>query len=304
MNTTAKRLWSKATVVLDKLMGISEILDSIPFKKITVPYKTFDAPVVMTGLGPQSAWCLCGPQSPQGPYPACSPSCRYGYQPEEGNQSGNQCSVPGPTPSPEPDTIDPVVDEWTFNRYQKEALMTADCPLIGHPIVYPLLGLVGEFGEVYEKLTKHTHGNMIGVWKYPSRGELIKELGDVLWYVAVMADRLGLKLQDLSDFQEESMTLFGLNTKEAGILPASSFDIEKTLGDLAISVGCLCERVKKVFRDGSGELDGERRESVIKELSDVLWFLAGLCQIMRIDFSLAAHMNIQKLLSRRERNPW
>ncbi len=50
------------------------------------------------------------------------------------------------------------------------------------------LGLVGEAGEVADLIKKvEGHGHK------PDREKLIKELGDVLWYVAVLHHALGLK---------------------------------------------------------------------------------------------------------------
>ena len=35
-----------------------------------------------------------------------------------------------------------------FNDYQKKSRKTAGYPAIGHPVIYPTLGLVNETGEV------------------------------------------------------------------------------------------------------------------------------------------------------------
>ena len=91
----------------------------------------------------------------------------------------------------------------TLNEYQVKALNTANYPDRGHNIVYPALGLVGEAGEVSEKVKKLwrnygiTDGSKLGG---DIRGnELIKELGDVLWYVAALADELGVSLLTIAE---------------------------------------------------------------------------------------------------------
>lgn len=200
--------------------------------------------------------------------------------------------------------IDLLVPPWYFNGYQEEALKTANCPVIGHPFVYPLLGLVGEVGEVYEKLIhRMSSGTMNGIWRYPEREDILKELGDCLWYVAVMADRLGLKLSDLASSGTLSMTSFAnASVRNDSIHLASSYNIMLKLQDLSISQGQLSERVKKVFRDGEGDFDGPRRADIIGSLAMVLWNLARLSRALRFDFSLVAYANIEKLRSRRERN--
>ena len=41
-----------------------------------------------------------------------------------------------------------------FNDYQKKSRKTAKYPAIGHPVIYPALGLVNEAGEVAGKIKK------------------------------------------------------------------------------------------------------------------------------------------------------
>jgi NTP pyrophosphatase (non-canonical NTP hydrolase) len=55
------------------------------------------------------------------------------------------------------------------------------------------LGLAGEVGEVVEPIKKHLfHGRSLDI------GNLTKELGDVLYYVAILADELGITLEDVA----------------------------------------------------------------------------------------------------------
>ena len=82
-----------------------------------------------------------------------------------------------------------------FNEYQGLALKTAIYPNIGSNIIYPTLGLAGEAGEVSElvkKMIRDENGRMS-----PERKEkLKKELGDVLWYISIIAYEAGLSLDD------------------------------------------------------------------------------------------------------------
>ena len=78
----------------------------------------------------------------------------------------------------------------TFDEYQEFARSTAiypeDCK-----ITYPTLGLCGEAGEVAEKVKKNIRdGKSLDGVKF--------ELGDVLWYVAVLADDLGVTLEEIA----------------------------------------------------------------------------------------------------------
>ena len=83
-----------------------------------------------------------------------------------------------------------------LNEYQKLARSTAIYPK-AHGLVYCTLGLVGESGEVAEKLKKVIR-DQEGVMDVVSRGEIAKELGDVLWYVANLSSEVGYDLESLA----------------------------------------------------------------------------------------------------------
>ena len=60
-----------------------------------------------------------------------------------------------------------------------------------------VLGLVGESGEVAEKFKKWIR-DLDSDESRIDRADIAKELGDVLWYVAVLADYLDLSLDDIA----------------------------------------------------------------------------------------------------------
>lgn len=82
----------------------------------------------------------------------------------------------------------------TFDEYQTGARRT----LLAeneHLLAYLALGLGGEAGEIQNKIKKVLRGD------YPAeaiRDDLQAELGDVLWYLAVLADALGLSLAEIA----------------------------------------------------------------------------------------------------------
>lgn len=85
----------------------------------------------------------------------------------------------------------------TFDEYQKKALTTAVNnyePLMAKTIW--AMGVAGEAGEVVEKWKKIV-AYKDGKISPEDRDELVKELGDVVWYIAVMADSLGVSLEDV-----------------------------------------------------------------------------------------------------------
>ena len=92
-----------------------------------------------------------------------------------------------------------------LNEYQKKALTTA-----GHAekykIIYPALGLGNEAGEVMGKVKKWLRGDDGEGAMSAERKEAIKgELGDVLWYLAVLAHDLGLPLEDVAQKNVEKL---------------------------------------------------------------------------------------------------
>lgn len=81
-----------------------------------------------------------------------------------------------------------------MNEYQRLALRTAGYrESVEKVLTYTALGLTGESGEVAEEIKKafyHAHPL--------DKERLGKELGDVLWYLAVMADSLGISLEQIA----------------------------------------------------------------------------------------------------------
>ncbi len=85
----------------------------------------------------------------------------------------------------------------TFDEYQKQALTTAfntHEPLMEKTIW--AMGVAGEAGEVVEKWKKIV-AYKGGKVSEEDLAELAKELGDVVWYIAVMAHSLGLSFDDI-----------------------------------------------------------------------------------------------------------
>ncbi len=86
----------------------------------------------------------------------------------------------------------------TFDEYQKAALTTAlkssDDPLLQNSIW--VMGIAGEAGEIVEKWKKAV-AYREGKFSTEEFEDFKKEFADVIWYIAVLADSLGLSLDDL-----------------------------------------------------------------------------------------------------------
>jgi NTP pyrophosphatase (non-canonical NTP hydrolase) len=73
-----------------------------------------------------------------------------------------------------------------------------------------------------------------------------------------------------------------------------------TLG-LCGEAGEFAEKVKKALRDDHGVITAHRREEIIAELGDVLWYLAQLHNELQLSLASTAQCNLDKLLDRKER---
>lgn len=100
-----------------------------------------------------------------------------------------------------------------LNEYQQAALATAIYPNRGNNIYYPAFKLAGESGEVTEKLGKFIRdkqitdfNNLLNQLDEEDVDSLIKELGDVLWYISALSKELGYDLQTVAEVNIAKLT--------------------------------------------------------------------------------------------------
>lgn len=101
----------------------------------------------------------------------------------------------------------------TFDEYQKQALTTAifnPDPLMDKTIW--AMGISGEAGEVLEKWKKIV-AYKEGQISDEDKQELKKELGDVVWYIALMAHSLELSFDEIIDLNLKKLA----DRKERGV---------------------------------------------------------------------------------------
>lgn len=81
----------------------------------------------------------------------------------------------------------------TLNEYQQLAMTTLNPALDRHDVlINGVMGLCGEAGEAIDLVKKHlAQGHDL------DRDALIKELGDVAWYLAETAYALGVPLEEV-----------------------------------------------------------------------------------------------------------
>lgn len=87
------------------------------------------------------------------------------------------------------------ISNMTLNEYQQKALETAVYPQ-NYKIVYPALGMNGEAGEVADKVKKVIRDSN-GEFTDEKKREIAKEIGDVLWYCATLANDIGFDLETI-----------------------------------------------------------------------------------------------------------
>lgn len=101
-------------------------------------------------------------------------------------------------------------DEMSLDEYQANATEYA---FYNMALIYPVLGLNGEAGEVAEKLKKlirdndldFTQDDMTTEMNYGQKEALAYELGDVLWYLANAANDIGYSLEEIAMMNLEKL---------------------------------------------------------------------------------------------------
>lgn len=114
-----------------------------------------------------------------------------------------------------------------LNDYQIKAISTATYPGQGtfFGLWYAMSGLAGEGCEALEKIKKifRSHGdnimgspyqNCLSVISDEQRREILKETGDVLWYVAAVAYQLGATLEEVAEMNNKKLA----DRKERNVL--------------------------------------------------------------------------------------
>lgn len=104
-----------------------------------------------------------------------------------------------------------------FDEYQKQALTTASTTNDEFKdMMHWVLGVTGEAGEIAEKFKKIIRDKN-GVISDEDKNELTKEIGDVLWYLSVLANQLGLSFEDVATKNLEKLK----SRKNRGVISGS-----------------------------------------------------------------------------------
>ena len=164
--------------------------------------------------------------------------------------------------------------------YQKEASRTIDHgPVLGgDAITTPVLGLIGETGEVITELKKRARE---GVAYVSFRDRLVEELGDLLWYAAALATHRGI---DLGEADRK------VDRFEVGAQPQDSLKAALALAGVA---GTISHAYRSFLGGGKEpvEFDEDLRKSLVALLEDV----RALARVHDISLAEVAKGNLSKV---------
>lgn len=164
----------------------------------------------------------------------------------------------------------------TYKEYEVKAI-TTKCCADEVAIPYVVMGLNGEIGELCEKIEQEAKEDLI-----------VKELGDIFWYMAGIRVELDLQIED--DWSWLLKPEYATNGLQ-----------------LLSEAGKINEQVKKFLRDdwktGKEIAFPEKRRKVIEKAWKNIWLqLNTICDSMHISIEEVARINNEKLASRKERN--
>lgn len=151
-------------------------------------------------------------------------------------------------------------------------------------LMYLSLGLAGEVGEVSDSIGDY-HKKEVFIEKEVS----IKELGDIAYYWARIADALGNTPFDLTDKDLE-----GSKRNEY----VEYCRLDSLVLDLANSVGGICNKVKKLYRDEDTQ---EGRNKIWPYLTETAQGWSDICIKLGLEPHAVLQANMEKLSGRKER---
>ena len=189
-----------------------------------------------------------------------------------------------------------MTDELTFSAYQSAAQRTDQRRGVDDGIVFPLLGLFGETGSLLSEVKKKQRDPVAYLGYEES---VLEELGDVLWYLAAVADRAHLTLADLAvnldcDFAawqsdgKMDLTFTDVERATQPIANVPSPQFERALLQLSAEVGLL-------MTDHSAGRLQQNRSALKGRLIGVLRALRTAANEAGVPLSRAAESNLAKI---------
>ena len=117
------------------------------------------------------------------------------------------------------------------------------------------------------------------------------------------------KAQKMDDYQTAALKYDTYSAYRDGLMKYSKDGImvatengllEKALG-LPGEAGEAADKFKKILRDKNGVISLADSDEIVKELGDVLWYIAMIAEYLEVPLSEVAETNLDKLESRLKR---
>lgn len=182
----------------------------------------------------------------------------------------------------------------TFEEYKIKADVVAQYPgrMDKDGIVYCLMGLGGESGELLEKIKK-IYRDKNGTIDEEAKDWLIQEIGDVLWYCSQIYSELRLPFENFPAIPD--------NIKEIkdfqNYIDGDFYDKEGTIQQLIRRGFFLLYSAGRLLGDNAYKNHQIKKEN----MTVILYNLVSICIETGISLEHAANANIEKLYSRKER---
>lgn len=178
-----------------------------------------------------------------------------------------------------------------LNEYQTLARGTA-LPT-AETLNYLMPGLAGEAGEVAEFFYETE--------VLPERKddkELLSELADVCWFIALIADIQGWSLEDIVlDGAFDSFEQY----QNLAHIDAPSYSTDLLLKELGMHVGDVQSAWAKSVRDNYGSINPEKEKKIQLGLANTFWSVARIASNYGVDVLDILQSNIDKLYDRKSR---
>lgn len=177
-------------------------------------------------------------------------------------------------------------------KFQKQARTTAIYPNIGNNMLYPILGLLGECGEVCEKVKKLDRDDN-GIMTDERRTAIAKELGDVIWYVANLCSEIGAELNMIY-----SMRGFRATNHTRG------FNLQRITLHLFFCATAVAREIESWYYNyNSAPCQYPHYANTTTHLSSVLQCIAEIAHhTCNMSLEEICIINLKKLLSRKNRD--
>jgi hypothetical protein len=123
---------------------------------------------------------------------------------------------------------------------------------------------------------------------------VLKELGDVTWYLSAMCNELCVELESVVQVDEQLE-----QDEPQGVSSESSAELGDLLDRVLSQIGTIGGKVKKSIRDDNETMTKEKKEVIVRCVKDIFGVISGeLCRRYRSSLLEVMRLNAAKAASR------